>query len=199
MNSRKRNILLVAVSGIVLIIVISILGAIYIDLSPVFTLVLYAGLIAVTMVYAYYSMETAEAARHQADASVKMARETKDARFAALKPIVTIDWTSGQRGRAITPYFENIGLGPALNVKCYCTHTKFEFNGKQDRTTLKVGKREHITLLTEAFDFEDWAGFAIKCDYQSIYGENFRSTPRFKTEQDRILELIKLNSGDRND
>ena len=128
----------------------------------------------------------------QANASVEMARETKDARFAALKPIVMIDWTSGQRGRAITPYFKNIGLGPALNVKCYCTHTKFEFKGKQDRTTLEVGKREQITLLTEEFDFGDWPGFAINCDYQSIYGENFRSILRFKTEQERYLEISEL-------
>ena len=147
---------------------------------------LLAGLVAATGALAVY-------AAGQADASVKMAGEMKDARFAALKPIVRIDWITDERGKAISPYFENIGLGPALNVKCYCTHTKSEFeSSKQDRSTLAVGEREHVTLVIEEVDSGDWAGFAINCDYQSIYGENFRSILRFKTKQERNLEIQEL-------
>ena len=160
--------------------------------SDLIQIILMGLLVVITGIYAWRTFAISNATREQADASVKMARETRDARFAALKPIVSIDWISGQRGRAFSPYFNNIGLGPALNVKFYCTHTSFEFKSKQDRTTLEAGKREHITLLSEDFDFKDWAGFAFNCDYQSIYGENFRSILVFKTEQERNLEISEL-------
>ena len=184
---------------IVLIIVVVLLPAVLavlfaqnlINTAAIEITILFA-LVLVTIIYANRTSAIAKVTKQQADASVKMAEEMRDARFAALKPIVAIDWIAGERGQAITPYFKNIGKGPALNVKCYCTHTRFTFNDKQERTTLEDGKREQITLLTEEFDFQDWTGFAINCDYQSSYGENFRSILRFKTEQERNLGISDL-------
>lgn len=189
----KTEIIKLFVAVIIFAVVIAIIAVLgRIDATQTIQLIITFVLVLVTVAYVKRTAEIASATREQANASVEMAEAMKDATFAALKPIVSIDWISGQRGRAFTPYFNNIGLGPALNVKFYCTHTSFEFKSKQDRTTLEVGKREHITLLSEDFDFKDWAGFAFNCDYQSIYGENFRSILVFKTEQERNLEISEL-------
>ena len=163
-----------------------------ITFSQSIDLMLTFALILITTIYVKRTADIAKATKEQANASIKMAEETRNARFAALKPIISIDWISGERGQAFIPYFNNIGPVPALNVKFYCTHTSFEFKSRPDRTTLEAGKGEPITLLSEDFDFKGWAGFTFNCDYQSIYGKNFRSVLVFKTEQERKLEILEL-------
>jgi len=98
LNRRTRNILIIGASGIVFIIIIAVTGARYIHLVPAFTLVLYAGLIVVTMVYAYFSMEIAESTRHQAEASAKMADEMAIKRYSDCQPVLIpkIDTRVGQ-------------------------------------------------------------------------------------------------------
>jgi len=115
MNGRKRDIIILAATGIAFIILIGVYGAINIQYAPAFTLVLYAGLIVVTMFYAYYSMEIARATRQQADASVKMARTmTQPMLMPYLRLISDFDTDRYVRFEAGV---DNNGNGPAYDVR----------------------------------------------------------------------------------
>jgi hypothetical protein len=88
MNRMTRNTRILGAIGIGLVILVALLGARYITLAPMFTSVLYAGLIAITIVYAYFSMETAQATRQQAEASVEMAKEMRQQRIMMSRPVI---------------------------------------------------------------------------------------------------------------
>ena len=144
-------------------------------------------LVLLTAVYVYRTAQ-------QASASMKLAKETTDARFAALRPIVRIHWIGSKRNAEITVSFKNMGLGPALNLVCYLTHSKYSFRFKHDKyIATEVGESHNITFPTEAFDFVEWDKLAINCDYKSVYGQPFRSSLKFNTEDERYLEIIELN------
>ena len=204
MNDSKRDIIILAATGIAFIILVGVYGALNIQYAPAFTLALYAGLIVVTMFYAYYSMEIAratrrqaEATRRQADASVKMAEEMRNAR----SPFITMQWgTADRNNKKISASLENEGFGPALNLKCYLAHKELDFNYKfGGYTTFKVGQKYQLSLPSENFDFKAWNGLSINCDYGGILGGKFRSILRCESEENRSLEIIKLNSEDSND
>ena len=177
MNRRTRNILIIGAVGIVFIIAISVIGAIYIHLAPAFTLVLYAGLIVVTMVYAYFSMEIAEATRHQANASVKVAEEMREQRVMASRPVViqkvivetetelatfgSKDWFS---------YFEvyNAGNGPAIEVEISLLNKKKTPIHSQRKTFLRAGEPPIEFSPSELASLEK-STFYLVCEYQSIF------------------------------
>ena len=126
MIGRRRNILILAGIGGGLVIFVSVQGAMHINLAPVYTLVLYAGLVAVTMVYAYFVMETAQATRQQADASVKMAEEMREQRRPIVVPKafpaigVPLQVSAEEIEKHVySDYFEiyNKGNSPAINLE----------------------------------------------------------------------------------
>ena len=185
---KKENYLAIAI--FIMIVVVAVWAASRPDLAPVFNLVLLAGLIAVTTIYAYSTMQIARASKEQAN-------EMKNAR----SPSITMQWGSADpNNRKISANLENEGFGPALNLKCYLTHKELDFNYKfSGYTTFKVGQKYSLSLPSENFDFKAWNGLSINCDYESILGGKFRSILRCESEENRSLEIIKLNSGDRND
>ena len=149
-------------------------------------------LVCVTAIYTKRAAETADAAKQQADASVKMAKEMRNAR----SPFITMQWgTADRNNKKISVNLENEGFGPALNLTCYLTHKELDFNYKSCvYTTFKVGQTYQLSLPSENFDFKAWNGLSINCDYGSILGNKFRSILRCKSEENRSLEIIKLNS-----
>jgi hypothetical protein len=154
---------------------------------------LLAGLVGVTVLYAVTTFT-------QANASAKMAEEMKDTRFATLRPIINIVWVgANKRNGKISASFSNVGPGPALNLKCYLTHKKYKFKFKHDRyTVLDREKSQMIDLPSENFDFKEWEGFAINCDYESVYGESFRSIFKFQNEEERRLKIIQTKNRSNN-
>ena len=171
-----------------------------IDMEQALNLILLFLLVFVTTIYAKRTAEIAKETRTQADASLKMAKETRDARFAALKPIVRIGWIGSKRGEAIDVSFKNIGLGPALNLVCYLTHSGHSFKFKHDKyVAMEVGEKGDILFPTEDFDFMEWDKLAINCDYRSVYGQSFRSALKFNTEEERYLEIVETIGRDDND
>jgi hypothetical protein len=152
-------------------------------------------LVAVTGIYAWRTHVISKGTEKQANASMKMAEEMRNAR----SPSITIQWGgAGSNSREITAKLENEGVGPALNLKCYLTHKEFAFKHKFDAyTTFKVGQEYSLSLPSENFDFKAWNGLAINCDYGSIFGDKFRSILRCESEKNRSLEIVKLNSGDK--
>jgi len=171
---RKNN--QIVVLGIFLVIVFATLGGIYKDLAPVFTLILFAGLIALTMFYAYFSMETARAAREQADASVKMAEEMREQRVMASRPVIIqkavivdetefateayCDWFS---------YFEvyNAGNGPAIEVEISLLNKEKTPIHSQRKTFLRA---EEPPIKFTPFNLGnlDESIYYLVCEYQGI-------------------------------
>ncbi|MBL7165999.1 MAG: hypothetical protein ISS55_05900 [Dehalococcoidales bacterium] len=149
---------------------------------------LYVGLVGITALYAIST-------HRQADASVKMAEEMRNAR----SPSITMQWGSANpNSREISANLENEGFGPALNLKCYLTHKEFDFEKKFDGyTTFKVGQKYPLSLPSENFDFKAWNGLAINCDYESVLGERFRSILRCESKENRVLEIGRLNRGEK--
>jgi len=95
---------ILAIATFIMIVTVAVWAAFRPDLISHFNLVLLAGLIAVTTIYAYSTIqisratkdqadkmtEQAEATRQQADASVKMAEEMKEQRYDAVRPVIDI-------------------------------------------------------------------------------------------------------------
>jgi hypothetical protein len=77
---------------------------------------------------------------------------------------------------------------------------KFDFNYKFcGYSTFDVRQRYTLTLPSETFDFKAWNGLAINCDYESIFGEKFRSILKCESQENRSMQIIKLNGEDKND
>ena len=161
--------------------------------SDLIQIILMGLLVVVTGIYAWRTFAISNATKKQADASVKMAEEMRNAR----SPSITIQWGSADpNSREISAILANEGFGPALNLKCYLTNKDFDFVYKYDgHTTLKVGEKYSLSLPSESFDFEAWNGLTINCDYESALGERFRSILRCESKENRVLEIGRLNRG----
>ncbi len=146
-------------------------------------------LVLITFIYAMRTSDIAKATRQQADASVRMAEEMKHARL----PAIMIDWIGPwpDSGEGTSAVFRNTGFGLALNLECYLTHPKFNFDYKDvGYTVMGVGEKHTISLRHENFNRER-PGLAINCDYRSVYGESFRSILRWETEEKRHFEILE--------
>ena len=154
-------------------------------------------LVLITGVYAWRTYAISKATEKQADASMKMADEMRN----AMSPYITMQWSDANpNSREISAHLKNEGFGPALNLKCYLTHKEFVFNKKfSGYTTFEVGQKYSLSLDSENVDFNAWNGLAINCDYESILGDKFRSILRCESKERRSLEITKLNSGDGHD
>lgn len=142
----------------------------------------------VTAIYAKRTSDIADATKEQAKATAALAK-------AALRPIMAIGWIGGgdPRTQRISATFENIGPGPALNLKCYLTHPKCNFTFKYEGyTVIRAGEKHPISLQTEDFDFKEWTGFAINCDYEDVSKNPFRSTLMSEAREERRLIVSEL-------
>jgi hypothetical protein len=176
MNRRRWNILVLAIVGFVFIIVVSILGAINKDDTQVYTLVLYAGLVVVTMLYAYFTMEVANATRNQADASIRMAEEMRAQTVMGSRPITIprpvhapnlSDIYKGQPNEWFQ-FFEvyNAGNGPAVNLEVAMLNEKKAMQELQLQPFLRAG--EHITFTPSNLSGYTGSNCYVLCRYQSV-------------------------------
>jgi len=151
-------------------------------------------LVVVTAIYAWRTHVIAKATMKQADASMRMAEEMRNAR----SPFITIKWGIVDRNKKeISVNIKNEELGPALNLEWYLTHNKFTFKHKSPNVypIFEVGQSYPLSLPSENFDFESWPGLAINCDYESGFGEKFSSILMHELKEKRIFERIKLYGG----
>jgi len=113
-------------------------------------------LVGVTAFYAWKTYDLSKDTKRQANASVQMAEEMRN----AISPSITMQWIgTNPNTKEISASLQNTGFGPALNLKCYLTHKthkEFDFQRKFDGyTTFDVGQKYTLTLSTESFDFKD--------------------------------------------
>jgi len=177
-NNRRRDVLIIGAVGIAFIIFISVFGAINMDKAPVFTLVLYAGLIVVTMFYAYYSMETANAAREQADASVEMAEEMREQTIMASRPVIILRAarTESIPSELTQEYFEmyNAGNGPAIDVQVVLLDQWGKSLNGQRKEFLRAG--ETMEFYTDLPPNLNGRTFYVVSEYQGILSRSAEET-----------------------
>jgi len=175
---KKEKILVIAV--IVMIIVVAVWGACRPNLIPAFNLVLLAGLIGVTAVYAYSAIR-------QANASVEMAKEMKEQRLAMCKPHIILEDYGGTRGnyfmKEIGVGIVNEGPGTAINVRLYIAHPLFKFEEYRHPLSISAGP----TAFTHKFpvvepSVEDDPGMPVDptalavANYEDTCGNCWHST-----------------------
>ena len=178
MDKQNRNILILAIAGFAFVIFISVLGAININYASVYTLVLYAGLIVVTILYAYFTFGVAQA-------SLKMAEEMREQRYGAVRPIIDIvreadgarvlgeamEGSVGQITDGLLCRICNIGVGPAMDVVTVVM--SFSVGSmKKSFGTMGVGDHTEPYLLS----IMQGSGRQELCVYYSdIYGNRYQS------------------------
>jgi len=152
--------------------------------------VVVASLVGATIVYA-------RAAKQQADASVRMAEEMKEQRYAALRPIIDIvkwkvryprdvvkqedDIRSGQL-QGLPGILHNIGVGPAIDVYSFI---QISNNERQFHVfgTLATG----ATTPEEELSLEQRDGHTILIAYyKDVYGNLFESSREVTVDRDKL-------------
>ena len=165
----------------IMIVAVAIIGAFNIEAAPVFNLVLLAGLIGVTVVYAYSTGHIAKETREQAKATIDLAGETRNARFEALRPIVWIQQSSSSWQKSqdcpeeIGIHLENHGSGPALNMFLTFIHPRHHFS-QRNIPLLAVDKPGGWPVRRlEAKASEGMESSSIQAIYEDVYGRKFES------------------------
>jgi len=205
MKVRRRNILILGIVGGALIIFIALFGAINQDNAPVFNLVLFAGLIVVTMFYAYYSMETADAAREQAEASVKMAEEMREQRIMTSRPViiqkaVPLQFIDEDTGTSDNFQIYNAGNGPAIELEILLLDKDKKLLAGQRETFLQAGdaiKDFYPAGLGEHVNSDCY----LLCRYQSIQSIGtkpswYQTWLPFKPVKSKSKDYIYIRSGE---
>lgn len=194
----KKELILFCIFAIgVIAILIYLRATNQIDTAQLINLFVTSILVIITAIYVKRTAEIANATKEQTKATMKMAEEMRNDK----SPYITIQWGGGNiKTKNISAHIKNDGFGPALNLKCYLTHKTFTFKDKNITNVIfTVGQDYPLSIDSEDFDFKEWGGLSINCDYTSILGDKFRSILMCESQDNRSFQIIKLNSGDRND
>ena len=174
MEYKKRNdfkVLTWSVIGFALIIIIT---ASLEVISPDQALGLFfsAVLVTVTIWYAANTKRMAKSANEQAEASVKMAEETRKQRYASVRPVIDIK-IKELRGKYLF-LLDNIGIGPATDVR-----SGFADIDRKGIQFLSIGALKAGAAFPEEFELpiknkgDKTSVFVI---YKDIYDQSFEST-----------------------
>jgi len=189
-NEIKALSIYVAVFGVVLA---SLLLRNVIDIAQAIELVILFTLVLVTGMYVKRTAEIAKATKEQADASMKMAEEMRDARYDALRPIIDIvEQTVEPREMATRAYnaregifpkklsclIRNIGVGPAIEVYSFIEDARGETR-RWDYGSIPVAigeeemgyRREMPLSLQQRGEHK-----ALVVCYKDVYGNLFESS-----------------------
>ena len=160
------------------IVILIALGVAYFVIPSDFQRLALFALVAVTVVYAFFTYE-------QAVASRKIAEEAHESRFASFQPIVVL-------GRSPAPiesqdksvvmeqtaikhrtYLYNVGPGPALNLRFFIRepnrkNPSGDFSGKELRA-LGPGEVYELDLMN-IFGQMRWSSHDLTVEYEDIFG-----------------------------
>ena len=134
----KTGLYIIAIFYGLVIIAVAVVGVRSTFAATVINLVLLAGLIGLTAMYAYSTHKIAEATREQASEIKKQAEATQKLVEAAFRPILAIE-TKDFSLRIVenhtielnTVRILNVGVGPALNVLCSVNYPGHEFEPRE--------------------------------------------------------------------
>jgi len=178
-----------------------------IQLSDRIQILLMFGLVAVTSFYAW-------SASRQADASVKMAEEMRNARYDTVRPIIDIQRGGsniaeafyadcGDTTHGLLCILHNIGLGPAIDV-CSLVQPPWAPWGRSqhhDFGTLAIGEESTMNLSLEQEDNRT----ALVVYYKDVYGRAFESSREVQAGETSEgwkvgpLQIRPIEEGENND
>ena len=171
--------------------VVAVLGRI--DTAQTIQLIITFVLVLVTVAYVMRTTEIAKATRQQADASVKMAKEMKQQRYDAVRPIVdivikeqsitaqeSISQGYGDKPKDLPCQLRNVGVGPAIRVYSFIKDID-DPDGNPRRwdfgilpSAAREGEMEYtqeMRLLLMQKDNQR----ALVAHYEDVYGNTFES------------------------
>ncbi len=160
---------ILVISAFAVIITVAVQGARNIDLIPVFNLILLAGLIAVTAIYAYSTLQIARHTREQA-------KEVREQRIMASRPVIIQKAVH----EGSTPYYfahfevYNTDNGPAIELEISVLD--------KERTPIH-SHRESFLRADDSIKFRPFAPhlnestiYYLTCEYQSIFSRGAEQT-----------------------
>jgi hypothetical protein len=202
---------ILAISIFIMIVTVAVWAAFRPDLIPHFNLVLLAGLIAVTTIYAYSTIqisratkdqadkmkEQAEATRRQADASVKMAEEMANTRYDAFRPIIDIvempmeptekvkkafDAGDGKFPEELPCVLRNIGIGPAIGVSSFIIVPSNSGQRPWDLGTIPA--KEETAEIRLSLQ-QAGSRMVLAAYYKDVYGRDIESKREVTLDKER--------------
>jgi len=176
----RRDLQMLLAAIVIMIVAVAIIGASNIEAAPVFNLVLLAGLIGVTVVYAYSTGQIAKETRQQADASVKLAEETREQRFASVRPVIDLEpqgpgpSPADDHIIALRCQVRNIGIGPVTDLYIpVVLNLRGDTAWKSLGTIGRDGVVEASWVLGTKGAEDRWF---LVAHYRDIYGNYFESS-----------------------
>ena len=154
-------------------------------------------LVCVTAIYTKRAAETADAAKQQANANVKMAEEMANSRYDAFRPIIDIvavpmvptetlkkafDARDGKFPEELPCVLRNIGIGPAVGVSSFIIVPS---NGGQrpwDFGTIAVGEKTAEMGLSPQ---QTGGRMFLVAYYKDIYGRDVESRREVTLDKER--------------
>jgi hypothetical protein len=144
-------------------------------------------LVCVTAIYTKRAAETADAAKQQADASVKMAEEMANTRYDAFRPIIDIVEMPMEPTERIKQGFavgdgkfpdelpcilRNIGTGPAIGVSSFIIVPSNSGQRPRDFGTIAVGEK---TVEMRLSPQQTGDRMFLVAYYKDVYGRDIES------------------------
>lgn len=172
---KKETILAIAVP--LMIIVVAVVGALNIKNAPILNLVLLAGLVGVTTMYAYSTIQIARASKEQAE-------EMKEQRVMSARPVIIQRATSWSETPFRTSgsdddfyHFEvyNAGNGPAIEVEISLLNKEKSLIHSERKTFLRTGDSATQFNADELVSLEE-STYYIVSEYQNIFSRGSRLT-----------------------
>ena len=189
---------ILAIATFIMIVTVAVWAAFRPDLIPHFNLVLLAGLIAVTTIYAYSTIqisratkdqadkmtEQAEATRQQADASVNMAEEMREQRVMASRPVIiqkaVVETETKFRTFDSLDWFSHFGVynagnGPAIEVEISLLNKEKTPIHSHRKSFLRAGENPIEFSPTDLASLEK-STFYLVAEYQSVFSHGSQPT-----------------------
>lgn len=145
----------------------------------------WVALVAVTLLYALFTGMMAVEIRQQSlrlgeqlDLLDKQRGLLKEQQYNAVAPVVHLDAFVDAKGD-VTVTFRNVGLGPALNLRCWIDdeeHPELRANLSKviDRGVVGVGEGYAPTIPTGVPGYKLGIGY-VRCQYKDIFGRVYES------------------------
>ncbi len=181
MKEKTALIILVTISAFA-IISVAVLSALNVQLAPVYSLVLAATLIAITTLYVYWTSQTVKAANRQAEIML-------NAEYNAAAPVVKLE-VEGRGQIKVT--CENIGKGPALNLRCWVEDKEHpELREDKVFSTAVAAGEPYVSFISADIDtgIKDYM-LRVGCvmaQYESIFKKTYESSLLLSTDADPQL------------
>lgn len=185
----KSSFIILILIAVAMVIAVAITAGMNLQLAPVFGVVLTTGLIAVTIVYVYWTAVMAKNSKRQAEIMT-------NAEFNAAAPVVQLDAADSvttRNDRTVRIYWRNIGKGPALNFRCWIDdpeNTQLRILDKAiHRTAVAVDTNldsghfsNFVNIDTGIDDYRlQRTPVCIRAQYESVFGKTYESSLHFPT------------------